>query len=266
VADDLKVPAPGGGVHYAVEDQIAMLTIDRPHRLNALDTRSIDALTDGFGRAGADPQVRVVVLRAAGDRAFCVGADLKEDAPAEGAGSGSSTRERGLRLFQAIHEVYKPTIAALNGMALGVGLEIALACDLRLATPGASLGLPEAKVGLGAMFGAVVLPRLLPSAVALQMLYTGEPISADEALRWGLVNAVVPGDRLAAETTALTAAIVANAPLSVNRFKHVAVKTAGLPLGVALRLDVGPDPYTSADRVEGLRAFREKRPPRWTGS
>lgn len=170
-----------------------------------------------------------------------------------------------MRLFHAIEETYKPTIVAINGVALGVGLEIALACDLRIAVDHAVLGLPEAKLGLGSMIGSVVLPRLIPQAVALRMLYTGEPITAADAERWGLINCVVPAGQLAERTRALADSIVANAPLSVNRFKHVKVKCSGLPLGVALRLDVGPDPYSSQDREEGVRAFLEKRPARWRG-
>jgi enoyl-CoA hydratase len=255
------------GVRYDVEESVAFVTIDRPHRLNALDTEAIESLIAAFGRAAADDGVRVVVLRAASGKAFCVGADLKEMHSDDTSNQRRvSPRGRGLRLFHAILEVYKPTIAAMHGLALGVGFEIALACDLRLATTDATMGLPEARVGLGSMFGAVALPRLIPPAVAMRMLYTGDSLTADEAQHWGLVNAVVAPEELAAETAALARAIVANAPLSVNRYKHVAVKTGGLPVAVALRLDVGPDPYTSADRDEGVRAFNEKRAPRWSGS
>jgi enoyl-CoA hydratase len=168
-------------------------------------------------------------------------------------------------LFEVVTETWVPTIAALNGATVAGGLELALACDIRLAAPGIPMGLPEATIGMGANFGSVVLPRRLPTGLAMELLFTGETITSEEAERWGLVNRVVPIDRLLDEAVALAERIAANAPVSVRRMKETAVKTAELPLWQALRLDVGPDPYTSEDRAEGIAARLEKRPPRWRG-
>ncbi len=145
------------------------------------------------------------------------------------------------------------------------GCEVALACDLRIAADHAVIGMPEAKRGMGANFATVVLPRLLPRAIALQMLYTGEPLSAEEALRWGLYNAVVPAAELPDAGEALVRAIVANAPLSLRRYKEMATKGWELSVHGALRLNAGPNPYLSEDREEGVRAFLERRAPQWRG-
>jgi enoyl-CoA hydratase len=167
--------------------------------------------------------------------------------------------------FEVIASTYKPTIAVLNGAAIGGGLELALACDLRLAVAGAQLGLPEAKIGMGAIFGSVVLPRHIPTCIALEMMYTGEYISAEDAARWGLVNHVCAPEDLAGEAMALAQKIAANAPISTRRMKEMALKGLDLPVATALRLDVGPNPYEAEDRAEGIAAFLEKRPPRWSG-
>jgi enoyl-CoA hydratase len=158
-----------------------------------------------------------------------------------------------------------PTIAALNGATVAGGFELALACDIRLAAPGIPMALPEARIGMGANFGSVVLPRRLPSGLAMEMLFTGDDITSEDAERWGLVSRVVPAERLLDEALDLADRIAANAPVSIRRMKETAVKTADLPLWQALRLDVGPDPYTSEDRKEGIAARLEKRAPRWTG-
>jgi len=253
------------GVRYSVEGPVARVTIDRPARLNALDRRAVADLADAFDRASADNDVRVVVLTGSGERAFSVGADLKDLAGAAAEDVDDNPRARGIRLFEAILLTEKPTIAAINGLALGVGCEVALACDMRLAADDASLGLPEAKLGLAAMFGSIALPRLLPPAIAARMLFTGESISASEALRWGLVNDVTPRELLSGAVDELALAVARNAPLSLARFKNVWRQTHGLSYLDALRLDVSPDPFISADRLEGMRAFLEKRPPRWIG-
>jgi enoyl-CoA hydratase len=157
----------------------------------------------------------------------------------------------------------KPVIAAINGWAMGGGCELALACDLRLAAETAHLGLPESKRGMGATFGAQLLPRLVPAAIAYEMLYTGEAVTAQQAERWGLVNRCVPSEELLEQASALARVLVERAPLTLRRYRAVIRQGRDLPLAAALRLDSGPDPYSSADRVEGVAAFVENRPPVW---
>ena len=252
-------------VHYTIADRIATITIDRPEVLNAINPAVRKAVIEAVSDASADPDVWVVVITGTGERAFCAGNDLK----ASNAEAQQGKRRMGAmsgpekNIFEAVLETYKPTIAALNGLAYGGGLELALACDIRIAADHARFCLPEAKRGQGANFGSVVLPRMIPRAIAMQMLYTGEPISAQEALHWGLVNKVVPLAELAAATSAFARTVLKNAPLTLQRYKHMAVKGLDLPIAAAIRLDAGPNPYLSEDRIEGARAFVEKREPRW---
>lgn len=255
-------------VRVTTEGHVRWVRIHRPDRRNAIDTATRQQLVAAFADAGQDDQVRVVVLTGAGDRAFCAGRDLKElDAQAQAGRHRMPSQMGGTErnLYEVVLETYKPTIAALNGSAVGGGCELALACDLRIAAEHAALQLPEAKRGMGAAFSSVLLHRLLPSAVAFEMLYLGEPLPAAEALRWGLLNRVVPADRLAAMVAELAGRVAANAPLTLRRYKHTAIKAAGLPLAAALRLEAGPDPYNSEDRREGVRAYLEKRAPVWQG-
>lgn len=249
-------------------DHVAYLTLNRPERRNAIGRNLRELLISTLTELGEDPDVRAIVITGTGDLAFSAGADLKELNETAQAKTRFPTPMTGLQRnhCEVILETYKPTIAVLNGPALAGGCEIALACDIRIAAEHASLGLPEAKVGMGANFGSVLLPRLVPRAIALEMLYTGLPISAQEALKWGLVNRVAPKERLMEVAEDFVRSIVVNAPLTVQRYKHMAIKAWELPIHSALRLNAGPDPYNSADREEGVRARLERRPPVWKGA
>lgn len=250
-----------------VRDHVAYFTINRPERRNALDLAAAQTLASAFCAAGEDDDITAIVLTGAGDRAFCAGADLKELDEMARAGHEIPVPMRGIgrNLYEVVLETYKPTVAALNGPAIAGGCELALACDLRIAAEHAALGMPEAKRGMGANFATVMLPRMIPRAIAMHMLYTGEPISAGEALRWGLYNSVVTTGNLSRETESLVRSVAANAPLSLRRYKHMAAKGWELPVQIALRLDVGPNPYLTEDREEGVRAYLEKRTPMWRG-
>jgi enoyl-CoA hydratase len=254
------------GLDVTIRNRVAYLTLNRPERLNALSIGLMSHLTNVLTELDDNADVWAMTITGTGERAFCAGVDLKElDERARTTGKGPIEPMRGAErnLFEVLLELEKPTLAVLNGPAVGAGCEIAMACDLRLAADHARLALPEAKRGMGATFASVILPRLIPRAVALEMLYTGEPMEPEVAAGWGLVNRVVPRAELQSEAERLIRSIVANAPLTLRRYKQMTTKGWELPVHSALRLNVGPNVYRSRDREEGVRAFVEKREPRW---
>ncbi|MFN0092538.1 MAG: enoyl-CoA hydratase/isomerase family protein [Acidimicrobiales bacterium] len=246
---------------------VELLTLNRPDRLNAINPELATALSWRLARVRADREVRAVVLTGAG-RAFCAGADIA----AMQAMAGPDEFDRWLGLVNTamneLEELDVPVIAAINGLAFGGGLEAALACDLRVMAETASLGVPEIRIGvLPGAGGTQRLPRLVPEAVAKHMIFTGEPISAGEAHRLGLVNQVTaPGDVLDA-AFALADQLAALAPLALAEAKRL-VRAAGesdLRTGLAFERRADVALYATEDRVEGMGAFLEKRPPLFRG-
>lgn len=247
------------------EDGVLLLTLNRPESRNALSRELVRELGNAILDADEDPALRAIVLTGAGDKAFCAGADLKELRSDDQAGARYRSPMRRLErsVYEIVLECRKPTIAAMNGSALAGGFELALACDLRITHADALFGLPEVKIGMGANFGSVMLPKRISPTLALELLMTGDTVTAARALEIGLVNRLVPAEEVLEASLQLARKIAANAPISVRRVKAVALGGLDLPTAAALRQNPGADPYASEDRIEGIQARLEKRAPHW---
>jgi enoyl-CoA hydratase/carnithine racemase len=249
-------------VRYEVADGIAWLTINRPEARNALNKAVRDGFWDATRAFNADDSARVLVVTGAGDKAFCAGGDLKEMAD-------TALKVPPLDFmpqFGRNIDVPKPTIAAVNGVALAGGFLVAQMCDLVVAAESARFGITEVRVGRGAPWAAP-LPWLIPPRAAMEILLTGDLVSAHRAQALGLVNRVVPDAELRAATLDLARRIVANAPLSVLAGKATVGLIAEHPLSAAFEAAdrIWEPVYLSEDAQEGPAAFRDKRPPNWKG-
>jgi enoyl-CoA hydratase/carnithine racemase len=241
---------------------VTWVRLNRPARLNALSTSLQRQLVSTFTELDRDDETAVVVLGTTSERAFCAGADLKERDPDRWV---DPMRMLERNVYEVVFECRKPTVAALQSWVVGGGMELAMACDLRIAADDAKFRMPEGRVGLAANFGSQMLPRLVPWAHAFDILYRGETFDVSRAERMGLVTETFPVDELDARVQDIAEVIASRAPLSLRRFKAMIQQGSALPIASAMRLDIGPSPYLSHDRTEGADAFNEKRTPVWTG-
>lgn len=254
-------------VRLEIQPPLARVTLDRPAKLNALNAQTIQELSQAFAQLRDDDTVRAIILTGAGDKAFAAGADIGELARLEPI-AGRDYGLRGQALFRAIELFPKPVIAAINGYALGGGLELALACTFRLASEAARLGQPEVKLGIIPGYGGSQrLPRLIGPGRALEMLLTGEPLTAAEALACGLVNHVLPAAELLPKAEAIARKIAANAPLAIRLCLEAVRRGMETNTEEALTLEASLFALlcTSQDMKEGTRAFLEKRAPAFQG-
>lgn len=255
--DELRIESDG---------PVLRLTIDRPHRRNALTDALMLAMTDAFASAESDETLRAVVLTGAGDKAFCAGADLTPgDTPFKPKVAQLQTPMG--RLFRAVHACRVPVVARVNGLCLAGGMGLFGMCDVAVATEDARFGVPEAKIGLYPMQILTVLRDLIPPRFLNEMCMTGKPIDARTAFSLGLLNRVVPAAELDAAVDALVADLVAVSPIAVRRGKYAmrAVESMSFLEMMSFTETAVVPMIQTDDAREGLAAFNEKRAPRWTG-
>jgi enoyl-CoA hydratase len=254
---------------YEKRGEVAILTLNRPQALNALDRRTMQSLAELLDESLADVKVKSLVLTGAGEKSFAAGADLEElmDLSPKEANEYIAS---GQAVMDKVENYPIPVIAAVNGFALGGGCELALSCDIRLASPNAVFGLPEVALGIIAGYGGI--PRLVRTvglAKAKEICFRGQPIKAGQALGIGLVNDLYPQEELLAASLAMATIIAANAPLAVRATKEIANASAGLELREIAGLERAAFAkcFDSNDRRLGMAAFKEKKKPRnFTGS
>ncbi len=249
-------------LEYEVRDRIAYITLNRPRAMNAMNRELSGKLADAIREVDRDPEVWAAIVTGAGDKAFSSGGDLKEYVNRELEGPGQP-----YTMFKHYDRPMsvKPFIAAVNGYCLAGGLELALACDIRIASENASFGCPEARWGLLHGYGAMRLPQMIGMAEAMEMLLTGDFVDAEKALRVGLVSRVTPREELMPTAESIARRICENAPLSVRVTKDLAYRGSNMPYSEGLHLvhTLMSALYESGDSKEGPRAFSEKRKPRY---
>ncbi|EFV39219.1 carnitine racemase/carnitinyl-CoA dehydratase [Hafnia paralvei ATCC 29927] len=256
-------------LHIKRNGYILEITLDRP-KANAIDAKTSFAMGEAFIAFRDDPELRVAIITGAGERFFSAGWDL--NAAAEGEAPDADFGPGGFAGLTELFNLDKPVIAAVNGYAFGGGFELALAADMIVCAQHASFSVPEAKLGIVPDSGGMLrLPKLLPPAIAMEMMMTGRSMDADEALRWGVVNAVVESEQLMEKARELAEQIAANAPLAVAAIKEIYRETSELSVEEGYRharsgkLKHYPSVLHSEDALEGPQAFAEKRDPVWKG-
>ncbi len=251
-------------VDFEVREKVAYVTMNRPDKMNAINHDMLEELNQAFNEVKYNPDIWAMVITGNG-RAFSTGHDLVEMA--------SERSERPRRIgsatdfYQFLQEIYKPTISAINGYCLAQGGGIALSCDVRITSDQAQFGWPQVKRGISSTSGPTILAQRIPLNIAMEMLMTGDFISAERALELNLVNKVVPHEDLMDEAEDMVRKIMANAPLAVRSIKEVAMRGLNLRMEDRVRVAslLGSQVSRSEDTKEGLSAFREKREPQWKG-
>ncbi|MBI4504885.1 MAG: enoyl-CoA hydratase/isomerase family protein [Chloroflexi bacterium] len=250
------------------EGAVAIVTINRPKVLNALNTATVTEIEAVFDELDHDASVRAIIVTGAGERSFVAGADINELLAMTGAAEARAYTGRGQVILTKIEQLSKPVVAAINGYALGGGLEIALACDIRIAADTARLGIPEINLALIPGYGGTQrLPRLVGKGMAKLMALTGDHVTADEAYRIGLVERVVPAADVRSAALALAQKLAEKAPVAVKMIKDAINQgvEADLIRGLAIESQAMAICFATEDRVEGTSAFLEKRKPQWQG-
>lgn len=255
-------------IHVHRDGHVLEVTLNRP-KANAIDLQTSRLMGDAFADFRDDPDLRVAIITGAGEKFFCPGWDLK--AAADGDAVDGDYGVGGFGGLQELPNLNKPVIAAVNGICCGGGLELALSADIILAADHASFALPEIRSGTVADAASVKLPKRIPYHIAMEMLFTGRWLDADEAARWGMINHIYPGESLMAEARKLAALLASGPPLVYAAIKEVVREAedknfqASMDLITTSTLPTIKTLYTSDDQLEGAKAFAEKRDPVWKG-